>query len=549
MLSPEQAWPFSPEEVEGAALLFTVKLDDLDRDPLQWFRFRSPKQREVVKSIHEHETLLRGSNASGKSRLGGAISVALARGMKELDGEPLPPVEVPNIGYVLCDSYKQMLDSTQGAILKALGNWPHKIAYVQGDAKGYIESIHVKTELCSHDSGEKCGKCSKIVMHVAESGSAVGARVHWAWADEPPDEKQWREMRVRKVHGRKMYRWVTMTPLDATKWHWIKEDFDGSLDNPKNGRLELVTTLYDLHKSGFYTDEDVTEMERAVQGDPYAEARLHGDWVDIRGDCPFDSEKLRLWLRTRARPPKTRTFVIQSEEDTKEGRQLSLVSAEVEIYHEVEPDESYIGVLDPSLGIKSKVHDPAGIIVIARRRPRVVARYDGYIAPYGLGSLGAAIGTRYNNALLDVDLTGGYGGPCLTALNAARYRNVNQDMAPDSLGVVSPRLGFKITAINRQEITSAVQQAILEDSILIESGALIQSLIDTVVDHNGKWLAGPGTHDEGMICLGRGLHLSATTPLPRLRQKDSGQEFQSMLDRMFGSSAGRRRRDAVLERW
>jgi hypothetical protein len=344
----------------------------------------------------------------------------------------------------------------------------------------------------------------------------------------------WREVRGRRSAGRPFIKFITATPLEASRWQWMQEDFAGCLayasahvtgkeeliGSPAGGRAEIRSTLYDNRA---LQPEDVQGFLTDFRGDPFFDARVRGDYVDAAGQCPFDVTVLDRW-QTRCRDGRTDRVIIQTETDGHDGRLMETIVVPCEVWHDAEPGEKYLLIADPASGTKSKHHDPAGLILVARKRPRLVARYNGYLSPYGLGNLASILAQRYNKALVDVDMTGGYGGPFLSGLG--RYLNINRDTDPDKPGYVNPRLGFRITASNRGEIIGAIQQALAEDGIIIESSDVISTLRNVVltVTKSGmsKYEARAGKHDEDFIILGRALYLLSTRPMKERLKPLSG---------------------------
>ena len=511
----------------GDALLFTAYLEALDADPLRSYRPACPVVEELIAALHHQiEVWWQASNSAGKTTSICALDVALARGLKSLNGIPVPPIAVPNVGWILTQSYKQQVDSSQKALLQWLGKWPHKISYVSGEAKGYIETVHVATEKCKHGMDERCSTCSRIVFHCAESNSAIGGRIDWAHADEIPPMHVWREVRARFQAGRPFYRYLTATPLWRRDWAPLLEDFKACEGVAVEGRLRLRSSIYD---NRYLSPEQIKVVVESWLGDPLFDARVQGECVDTEGDCPFDQERLKQW-RVRCTPPTLETFTIMAERTTEAGRIVEPRLARVECWGPVEESESYVLVADPSTGVRSRTHDPAGFQVWARRSRTLKARFDDYLEPYGLGYLAGLVAERYNVALVDVDMTGGYGGPTITALANLRYSNINRDYHEAKPGRVGGQLGFRISAENRSEITSAIQRALADETVIVPSEAVVSCLLGCTVDDRGKYLAAPGRHDEDMICMGRALHLMDTMGRPAARIKTAEERIEALLN-------------------
>ena len=522
------------------AVSFTTFVDKHRRDPLLGFRFRSEAQRQLFRHAHHAECYWRSGNSGGKTAGGAALGICLARGIEMLDGEPVPKLGVPNTGWVMTQSYKQQVDASQKAYLSWLGKWPHDVSYVAGKGKGYIETIYVSTSLCKHETGKSCETCSRIVFHCEESESSVGGRIDWAHADEPPAETVWREVRARRQAGKPFVRFITATPLDASRWGWLQDDFSGALvyasrhvtgsremvGSPLNGRAEIRSSIYD---NAALSSDDVQAFLVDFKGDPFLNARVRGDYVDASGSCPFDVTVLDRW-QSRCKDGKMDRVIVQTQIDRPDGRVVVPVQVEGETWWPAEPNEKYLLIADPSSGIKARGHDPAGLAVFARRQPRLVARYNGFLAPHGLGNLASILAQRYNRALVDVDMGGGYGGPFLTGLG--RYGNINHDTDPDKPGFVNQRLGFRITAANRGELIGAIQQALTEDSIIVLSNDVLFTLKNIVLAQRpgggSRYQARAGRHDEDMTLLGRALYLLYTRPL-KLKQRGLGDRIRKEL--------------------
>jgi len=496
---------------------------------------------------------------SGKTWCGGAIAVALLRGLKELGGEKLPDVPCPCIGWCVVQTYKGQVDGAQAAVLHWLGEWPHKIVYGISEAKGWIDTLWVSTAACKHGMGEKCKTCSKLVFHCSESDSSIGGRVHFVWADEPPKKEVWDECRQRSTAKHLIARWITATPKERQWWWWMPSDFDGCEDRPQNGYVEIRSSMMD---NKALVPKVLKQKLDAAGKDQRARAVIHGDYVDLKGECPFPPEKLEGWLR-RCWRPTIEEITVSAERRTPEGDVIVPVRCRVEIYHEHDENETYLGVLDPATFLRLDpitglvatdwtregssargVPDPCGFHLYARRKPRLVVRFIGYSGAHGLGSLAGMIGLRYGNALLDTDLTGGHGDPAVRALTALRYYNLNNySMLASAPGTGSTKLGFTMTGTNRAEMVAAIQVALLEDALMVESEACVRSLmaVTYVMTPSGRERpeASYGAKDEDMICMGRALHLMNTLPLPALKTITAEDKLSRLLGRRIRTLASR----------
>lgn len=524
----------------------------LRRDPLRLFRFVSDSQRKLVRYIAQYlEVLFRAGNSSGKTFIGAAVAVSLLRGKKELGGEPLPDLPCPCVGWCVVQTYKGQVDGAQAAVLHWLGEWPHKAVYGISEARGWIDTLWIATEKCKHGMDEKCGTCSKLVFHCAESTSNVGGRVHFVWADEPPPKDIWDECRQRSTAKNVLVRYITATPKEKAWWAWMPSDFNDCEDKPRNGFVEIRSSMYD---NKALTPAVLKQKIQAAEKDQRSRAVIFGDYIDLKGECPFPMDKLDLWMKRCRKPLRVEEVVISAERRTPDGDVLVPVRCKVEIFQEFDESETYMGILDPATflrldpvtglvatdwareGSSSRgVPDPCGMHIYARRKPKLAMRFVGYSGAHGLGSLGAIMARRYGNALLDTDLTGGHGDATVRALTAARYYQLHRyDAAVTNPGGGDNSLGFKMNAGNRAEMIAAIQQALLDDALVCESEAAVKSLmaVTYVTTPSGRERpeAAYGEKDEDMICMGRFLHLNGTIALPRPRTITA----EEKLSRLFG---------------
>lgn len=494
-------------------LNLTAGLDIRRRDPLKFFRWCSTQQAKVFRFLGLGlEVLARFGNSAGKTWGAAHGVVAILRGLDELDGVKLPRIRRPAVWWVLTKTRRAQVDAAQEAYLHAIGGWPHEIAW-DNRAKHYIDSIWIATRWCSHGHGSHCGNCSRLVFHCEQSGveTMLGGRVDGIHSDEPPNEKIWREARSRKRAGAQLLLLITATPLYRKDWYWMATDFTDCEERPKRGRVEVRSSIDD---NIFLSKADRDKLIQNWQGDDLFDARRWGEYVDSAGSCPF---KRQLLKRVEARCSEPRHIMrakVETERDTAQGIVVSHQAVQVEQWWPRERGETYWVLCDPSTGVDDDKHDPAGIHVYARRKPRLVARYDGYIAAYGLGILAAKLARYYNGAWLDVETNGGYGRAALhSASRRARYTNLMYREVEQEPGKFRDVLGWETTHPLRGQFISHWQQWLEEqDEPHIPSFGVISTLKNITVDNHGKWLAAEGRHDEDFILGGRGLYLLATRP-------------------------------------
>lgn len=510
-------------------------LDLKRRDPLKFFRWCSKAQSMMATYLAMGlEVFARFGNSAGKTFGAAHLVVAIVRGLEWLDGVRLPKVREPVVWWVLTKTRRAQVDAAQAAYLEAIGAHPHEIAW-DNRSKHYIDSIWVSTRWCVHGHGSHCGTCSRIVFHCEQSGveTMLGGRVDGIHSDEPPKESIWREARSRKRAGAQLLLLITATPLYRKDWFWMAVDFVDCLLRPNRGRVEIVSNM---DENKFLTPWDRETLDNLWKGDPVYDARRWGKYVDATGWCPFKYPDIEAHEKGCREPWKVAKMKIETERDTARGIVIAHQSVNVELYYPREPDESYWGLGDPSTGISDAKHDPAGIHVYSRRRPRLVARYEGYLAAWGMGVLLGKLGRYYNNATLDVETNGGYGRGSLRALkDRARYTNINFRDLEEEPGKFRTVLGWHTSLAMRGQFIAGIQQWLEERSEpLVRSAAVLSCLRNITVDQTGKYLAAEGRHDEDMILLGRALVLFQTRPDFPVTPEEKRPTMRKALERELG---------------
>ena len=503
-----------------------------ERDPLADFRCRSWAQRALLQSVSQAEVYWRSGNSGGKTLGGAALGVALARGVRRLDGIDLPRLVQPTVGWVLSRSYKQQVHSVQRAYLNLIGRWPHEIGWVNRGL-GHIGLIRVRPNDWDDDDPETW---SQIVFASQENKDvAVGVRIDWCHGDEPPVEEVWREIRARSQAGRQFILFITATPEKRSEWWWLEEDFAGCRGEIKRGRLLLQSSIYDNQA---LAPAEIKQIEERWRGDRLLKARLYGEPVDTTGDCPFDPEILDRWA-ARCYPGEREKVAIQTKRDGPQGRQRVAVNAEVEVWIPPDPLDLYYVNADLASGVKSSQHDPLGLHVWSRRRRALALRYNGYLHPYGMGWLAGILAKRYTTKegppLVDPERNGGWFDQFVEGLHECGQFTLSRDFDRASQKW-STKLGFATGKDTRDEIIAAIERAMLNDDCGIWSADVVSCLAQCIVDPNEKILAGPGKHDEDLILSGRALHvISRRLQSPRIEKQPEGvQRFRELLARQFG---------------
>jgi hypothetical protein len=470
-----------------------------DRDPLAYWHHSSEETRQAsVYAGQRLEVALRKPNKSGGTYWGAAYTLSCLQGRPTLDGVALPRfVRKGLCASVFSLDYRQQCQSVQPAYLSALGEWPHRITERSGEI---IRTMRVKP-LGGGDDDKKWPPLYFVSQKNPESG--IGFRTDIVHFDEPPVERILQEMRKAPHPGHWWTRIITYTPLIRSQWYPLERDFTGCEGAPHLGRV--LVWLNDLHKCSHLTAQDIRELEESYRGDPLASARLTGLPKDASGDSawgdlyPVLDEMESEW----GADPEVVPWEITREMPGPEGMSKVVARVDLEVWRNHRGERWYED-LDPSLGINADGFDPCGLHGSEWTTGDLGYRYNGYCGAYGLGRLAAGVGRQYGMALVDPETTGGYGGPCLTALSDAHYGNVSQQPVETRPGEWEPQLGFQTTTATRPAMISAVQEWLRayragHKYARCPSRAVIDALRDFILDAHGKPIAAPGRHDEDVI--------------------------------------------------
>lgn len=503
------------------ALATAAQNDLLRQDPLATFTVTGPDGTlcEYQKAALEHlaaghEVFLCGGNQIGKTILFGAFFVACAQGRPSVAGVRLPIFKQPSVFFVLCHTREQQIEATQATILQHLGDWPHRVVPSR-QFPDAAQLIRIKPIGGSNDPK----RWSKLWFHVEGSGKATlpGGRLDGGWADEPPWIRLWREIRFR---GRDVGTFVTgisATPLEAKTWRPIKKDFEGCDGKVVDGRIRIIGSVMD---NPFLSAEKKLELVKKAKNDVHEMARLYGAYVDETGSNPFDrieGRPLDRWI-IRSKPGQMVSRQVWVEVERHDGTRRFPLVLTYEQWWPREEDETYYALADPSLGIDDGKHDPAGLHVYARRRPRLVARWVGYVPPWGLGWFGALMCRDYPDedgleAYFDIEDPDGIGAKVVSGARAAGHTHFAYEVHEDRItGIVSTKLGWKTTTANRGAFIGAVQETLMEDSVVVLSRGVCDTLKSVIVDSSGR--AEGEEHDEDMILLGRFAHMARVLGVP-----------------------------------
>lgn len=146
---------------------------------------------------------------------------------------------------------------------------------------------------------------------------------------------------------------------------------------------------------------------------------------------------------------------------------------------------------------KQQARDYIGMCVVDRYTRRCVAYWHSRLDLGLVGVEAAKLGRLYENALVAVEMTGGYGAAPLDKLRELGYGNLYTRVRLDHLGKpISEELGWMTSSQNRSRILEGLRDVLREDPAAIAVPELAAEMEEFVEGDSGTPAAAPGAHDD-----------------------------------------------------
>jgi hypothetical protein len=555
-------------DLRASALAARVGLDLPRRDPLAYRRMSSVAQRDACEYVAQGvETYWHAGKAGGKTEGLAHLFVAMCRGLKRLDGrimvrrgpewiraldrrQPRAPqdenephwITLPGLHdgeawrhWVIVNSYDQARHSSVRAYRRLLGKWPHEIGWLDGSRSGRVKTIRVKPDGWLSDDPATWSE----IMFISQEGMTEedvrrvqGARIDSCHGDEAPGKRLWQEIRARQDAGRRLYLGIGYTPQVRAEWEWLLSDegFAHCYRQPVGGRVRIQSGVEDNRAMSLI---DLRDRWRKAKGDPEFEARWNGEHVDVSSMCPFPHAPMDRLLAACVRGRRER-YIVREPSESMPNAELAV--AEIERWLEHNPRHRYLIVVDTSRGIDDGKHDPAELEVWDWTTGHLVCRFGqrdgagGYLDEDALALLAEMLGKEYGNALVDWEVTGGYGLQFGATLRRVGYPNMAHDDRTLSPGVVRTEYGWVASASTNGEIVNALITGLKDGSFSVWSADVVRQWKDVRMAKDGTTPGvkkGARHHREAMICAGRALHwiqTRAATSVPESQAPDAMRE-------------------------
>ena len=487
-------------------------------DPLAWWTHAAPQLREATRlTTQVTEISVRAPANGGKTEWGTAVTLACCKGDATLEGIPIPYWKGRVDALELARDYNEQKLASQQTYLRLIGNHPHKLRWLGNDI---LSSIRVK----HRESTDDVSTWSLIDFRSQENRRAgIGVRADIVRADEPPHAEIWHEIRKAAHAGRRALRMMTFTPLKRAEWWWIHEEYG---DGPR-GRVRRVgehwaEVRYSLYDNVILTPERKAELIDGYQREgTLIDARIHGDYVNTVGTCPFDSLTIQDMIAEWCRPPMKRSIQVPIEAPDGEARPVRAI--EIEYWQKPDPAISAYQAIDPASGIDDKAHNPLAIQLGGEDSGDLLVRWNGYEAPHTVGGLAAVLSRYYSQermmggrvirtpAATDVEMMDSWGINIVRGYEDAGGENLCREQRELRPGEWAHEVGFRVRAETRAIWVSCIQEWIAAFKVgqpyaICRSRAVFECLLAMELDKDDKPVAGPGTaHAEDFVLLGQRL--------------------------------------------
>lgn len=528
--------------------------------PLDFWHFAVPRLREAFAMLaapHQPVSELHpiGPNKGTKTQTGAAYIVACAQKRATLDGIALPQWRGPVECVQMVLDYPQQLLSVQPAYFKVLGRWPHHARHTGAT----LRSLHVMP-VGGNPNDEKDWS---VIHFMSEEGRrnrgtrALGVRADVVGFDEPADINTLRELRKAAHAGRRLIIIDGWTPTVRSQWSPLLDDLGKQVGQPQSRdriiridrRRAAVRWNLGEVSDAVLSREEKQDLLLSYLGpgmdwdhplDPLAKARWFGDAIDTSGLCPFHLPTLEAML-AECTEPEIVQWKITQEADALSGRARVSRTVPVEVWSHAALDKSYFVPIDPSSGVDDNLHDPYEIEVAEMGSGDLQARSGGYLSGYLTGVLGAGIARQYNSAPIDPEVNDRWGVNVVEGVHASRYGNFSRERRELRPGEFSNEIGFHNTAQTRPQIIGAIQAWVDAWRAGIKyarcpSRKIIETLMDCILDENGKIVGAPGVHDECLIVWGQSLRRTVRRrgmDIPESHPPERSHE-QALMDRIRG---------------
>lgn len=225
-------------------------------------------------------------------------------------------------------------------------------------------------------------------------------------------------------------------------------------------------------------------------------------------------------ITQRLKTPKTpiKTMAVEEVYDQKTGKRLPLRKlqshprGELKVYHEREPNETYIIGADVGMGLRSGVKgrpsDPS-VAQVLDSKLRQVAVWRGTVHPDVFADILVALGYHYNEALI-VPERNNHGLVTCVELRDQQYPNLYLDVAEGTIEPDNETLNIGVFTSEKTKPLMIDKLRAFERNreIEINDTQTLEEMLTFVVTESGKMEAEGGAHDDCVMALALAAYAS-----------------------------------------
>lgn len=181
-------------------------------------------------------------------------------------------------------------------------------------------------------------------------------------------------------------------------------------------------------------------------------------------------------------------------------------SGSLRVWDEPKPGARYVIGADVAEGLEHGDYSCAQVLDGVTGEQ--VAQWHGHLDPDKFGATLAAIGKRYNKALIGVERNN-HGLTTLVAVRDTGYSNIyaQEDIERRNEGTLTKKLGWLTTSKSKFKIIDQLAAALRDGDHGIWDSETIKEMQTYVIDDGGSYNAAPGYFDDRVMALGIALEM------------------------------------------
>ncbi len=330
--------------------------------------------------------------------------------------------------------------------------------------------------------------------------------------------------------GHWLFKWF-IEGASPTPWGFYKEFFRLPEATKSIGDAEFIKATV---RDNAFVGKDYIEMLEGLP-DLLRRRYLEGEWIYISGSCFFDLEALTWyqdqlkqpeWVgkvecckqypgckcqgigaKPRFRSEKSGEWAIwkpPTRERWRDGKRL--------------PAHRYVVAVDVSSGGST---DYSAIQVLCVETWEQVAEYQGKYDPDQVAVQSARIASIYNQALVAVETTGGFGFSVTESLKRLKYGRLYTRRSWDRLAKkFTDAIGWDTTTKTRSILLDTLEQSLRDRSLILNGERTHHELASFVRDEAGRPAAQPGANDDLVVALAISVIVASQLPKQLRRVKE-----------------------------